>query len=225
MIDSKQLTTNTTKALMAFVAALVLAFACQVAGAEKAYAGAQMDKVISAADSFPAVTNLKWTDYAKVGNAFDRVDIDAATTEFSNEKDSLSADKKERYANAVLKMLDADARIDALVNAEKNKAAKVKGPKPKVKVGKKKAKVSWKKLSGKYKYQVYCSKKKSKGYELAATTTKNKATVKYLKKGKKYYFKILPVRIDIPTGSCMTFWMLDEVPGKYSAAVKSKKIK
>jgi hypothetical protein len=68
------------------------------------------------------------------------------------------------------------------------KLAKVKITKKKG--GKKKATLKWKKVAGAKEYQVYKSTKKNGKFKKAATVKKTKATVKKLKKGKTYYFKV-----------------------------------
>ena len=51
-------------------------------------------------------------------------------------------------------------------------------------------KVTWKKAKNAKKYQVYASTKKSSGFKKVATTSKTAVTVKKLKAGTKYYFKV-----------------------------------
>lgn len=50
--------------------------------------------------------------------------------------------------------------------------------------------LSWKKVSGADSYTVYMSKEKDSGYKKVKTTKKNKLTVKNLKAGTTYYFKV-----------------------------------
>lgn len=75
-------------------------------------------------------------------------------------------------------------------------AAKVtvmKQPKIKVKAAKRSAKISWKKDSSASGYRVYMSTKKKGKYKMAAIVSgkkKVKATIKKLKSGKTYYFKV-----------------------------------
>lgn len=85
--------------------------------------------------------------------------------------------------------------------------AKIKGLK--VKKSGNKAKVSWKKADGASKYEVWCALKKNfkKGLK-KITVKKTKATVKKLKKGKTYYFKVRGIA--------------DGVKGKFSAVKKIK---
>lgn len=58
------------------------------------------------------------------------------------------------------------------------------------KAGKKKATLKWKKVAGAKKYQVFMSSKKKGKFKKAMTVKTTKATVKKLKKGKAYYFKV-----------------------------------
>lgn len=61
----------------------------------------------------------------------------------------------------------------------------------KVKKSGNKAIVTWKKVSGAKKYEVLCSNAKNfKKIFKKASVSKNKATIKKLKKGKKYFFKV-----------------------------------
>ena len=91
--------------------------------------------------------------------------------------------------------------------AKEEKVAKVSGLK--VKKSGKAAVVSWKKASGAAKYEVLCSTAKNfkKGVK-KVTSGKTKATVKKLKKGTTYFFKVRGV-----SGS---------VKGAYSAVKKIK---
>lgn len=93
----------------------------------------------------------------------------------------------------------------------------VKKPSIKVKAGKKSATISWKKDSKAKGYKVYMATKKKGKYKVVATIKKNKTvkvTVKKLKKGKRYYFKVAAYQII----------QNKKVTGKASA-VKSVKIK
>ena len=53
-----------------------------------------------------------------------------------------------------------------------------------------KASLSWKEISGATGYVVYMSEKKDSGYEKIGSTKKLSCTIKNLKKGKTYYFKV-----------------------------------
>ncbi|MCR5690626.1 MAG: hypothetical protein K6G62_00190 [Eubacterium sp.] len=66
------------------------------------------------------------------------------------------------------------------------------------KVSQKKMKLSWKKVSGAVKYQISISTSQNSGYKKVTTTKKRTAIVKKcgkkrLKKGKKYYIRIIPM--------------------------------
>ena len=53
-----------------------------------------------------------------------------------------------------------------------------------------KASLSWKEVSGATGYVVYMSEKKDSGFEKIGSTKKLSCTIKNLKKGKTYYFKV-----------------------------------
>ncbi|MEA4922488.1 MAG: PQQ-binding-like beta-propeller repeat protein [Eubacteriaceae bacterium] len=76
----------------------------------------------------------------------------------------------------------------------KSSAAKAKPApcvtKAKAKAGKKKATVTWKKAKGASGYVVYKASSAKGKYKKVAAVKKNKAVVKKLKKGKKYWFKV-----------------------------------
>ena len=55
---------------------------------------------------------------------------------------------------------------------------------------KKKARITWKTAGKGYKYEVYVSKKLSKGFKKKATVAKTKAVVKKLKGKTTYYVKV-----------------------------------
>lgn len=57
-----------------------------------------------------------------------------------------------------------------------------------------KVNISWKKVKNAKKYYIYRSSKANRGYKKVASTTKTKAEIKNLKKGKTYYFKIKAVK-------------------------------
>lgn len=84
----------------------------------------------------------------------------------------------------------------------------------KVKAGKKKVTIKYKKAKGAQKYEIYRSKKKSKGYKKRTTTTKAKFVDKKVKKGKKYYYKVRSVRTKYGT-----------VKSKFTKPKRSKKVK
>ena len=54
-------------------------------------------------------------------------------------------------------------------------------------------KISWKKAANAKKYQVFYSQKKTSGYKRFGTTSKSEMTVKKLKKGTTYYFRVKSV--------------------------------
>ncbi len=69
-------------------------------------------------------------------------------------------------------------------------ATKPLTPAVKAKAGAAKASLSWKEISGATGYVVYMSEKKDSGYEKIGSTKKLSCTIKNLKKGKTYYFKL-----------------------------------
>lgn len=106
-------------------------------------------------------------------------------------------------------------------NATKNNTKKIKVKKAKItslKVSRKKIKVKIKKVSGAKGYQIKYSTKKSfkKKYTKTITVRKPKATLKKLKKGKKYYVKVRAYKLDTNK---------KKVYGKYSIVKRSKKVK
>lgn len=69
-------------------------------------------------------------------------------------------------------------------------ATKPAAPTISVKAGANKASLSWKQITGATGYVVYMSDKKDSGYEKIGSTKKLSCTIKNLKKGKTYYFKV-----------------------------------
>lgn len=69
-------------------------------------------------------------------------------------------------------------------------ATKPTAPAVKVKAGSAKASLSWKEVNGATGYVVYMSEKKDSGYKKMGSTKKLSCTIKNLKKGKTYYFKV-----------------------------------
>lgn len=83
--------------------------------------------------------------------------------------------------------------------SEPAKVTVMKKPKITVKAAKRSAKISWKKDSSASGYRVYMSNKKKGKYKLAATVVgkkKVKATIKKLKSGKTYFFKVSAYKED-----------------------------
>lgn len=91
-------------------------------------------------------------------------------------------------------------------------ATKTAVPTVTVKAGSQKASLSWKKVSGATGYVVYMSEKKDSGYKKLGSTQKLSCTIKNLKKGKTYYFRVRTYK---------------KVDGKYiySTACKYKAVK
>ncbi len=69
-------------------------------------------------------------------------------------------------------------------------ATKPAVPSVTAKAGQSKATLNWKKVTGITGYIVYMSEKKDSGYKKLGSTSKLSCTVKNLKKGKTYYFKV-----------------------------------
>ena len=113
--------------------------------------------------------------------------------------DVLTAEQQAKAANdakeaALIELGSAKAENEKLAAQVKTLNEKltvtgkqVKGVK--AKAGKKSLTISWKSLGKGYKYEVYTSLKMNKGFKKTAAS-KNKVTVKKLKKGKKYYVKV-----------------------------------
>ena len=138
--------------------------------------------------------------------------------------DELTADQKKLISEATLaKLTAAETVISNLKQNEAAKSATVKLIKV-VNVKGGKAKLSWEEAASVNGYQVFCStsKKFKKGLKKKAVNdpAKTKLTVKKLKKGKTYFFKIRPYTdiADSVTGDT------SEVYGKWSN-VKKVKIK
>lgn len=93
-------------------------------------------------------------------------------------------------------------KVSVSGSGNQSEAAKVtimKAPKITVKATGRWAKISWKKDSSASGYRVYMSNKKKGKYKLAATITGNKkvkATIKKLKSGRKYFFKVSAYKED-----------------------------
>lgn len=137
------------------------------------------------------------TGFTKIGNA--------KTTEYT--------DKKAKAGKTYFYKVTADGKNYS--NATSVKL--MKAPKLKVKAGKKRATLSWKKDTSASGYKVYMSTKKKGKYKVKKTLKKNtkvKVTIKKLKKGKTYFFKVTPYRTS-STG---------QYSGKASA-IKSVKVK
>lgn len=81
-------------------------------------------------------------------------------------------------------------KIWALSSAKVTTATKPLTPSFTVKAAEGKASLSWKQVSGATGYVVYMSEKKDSGYKKLGSTDKLSCTVKNLKKGKTYYFKV-----------------------------------
>ena len=62
--------------------------------------------------------------------------------------------------------------------------------KVKAKAQKNKAKITWKKAGKGYKYEIYSSRRLSKGYKKVADIKKAKKVIKKLVSNKTYYFKV-----------------------------------
>lgn len=83
--------------------------------------------------------------------------------------------------------------------SEPAKVTVMKKPKITVKAAKRSAKITWKKDSSASGYRIYKSNKKKGKYKLAATVAgkkKVKATIKKLKSGKTYFFKVSAYKED-----------------------------
>lgn len=132
------------------------------------------DKVSKAAGYTVYRSTKKFGTYKKVGTA--------SKTSFTDKK--IKAGKTYYYKVSV---------SNGVHQSDAAKVTVMKQPKIKVKAAKRSAKISWKKDGSAVGYRVYKSTKKKGGYKLAATVTgrkKVKVTIKKLKSGKTYYFKV-----------------------------------
>ena len=95
---------------------------------------------------------------------------------------------------------EASSEYTLFSNASNYKYAKATLAKPTIKsltAGKRKATVKWSRITGASGYKIYRSLKKSSGYTAVKTITKGSTvsyTNYYLKKGKRYYYKIRAYR-------------------------------
>ena len=80
---------------------------------------------------------------------------------------------------------------DKAISDDVKAATLPSAPSIKVTAGKKKADVKWGKVTGATNYTVYYSTSKKSGYKKAGTTSGKSYTVKKLKPGKTYYFKVV----------------------------------
>ena len=80
---------------------------------------------------------------------------------------------------------------DKAISDDVKAATLPSAPSIKVTAGKKKADVKWGKVNGATNYTVYYSTSKNSGYKKAGTTSGKSYTVKKLKPGKTYYFKVV----------------------------------
>lgn len=143
--------------------------------------------------------------------------------------DSETADKVQKIAIGKFKPEDknrgmwvkSDVSIDIAITAKKIEPTPA--PQPVVKApgrvtiskatpGKKQVKLTWKKVKGAKGYTVYKATKKNGKYKAVKTTTSLKYTVKKLKKGKTYYFKVRAYKMN--KGK--------KLYGKYSKIKKAK---
>ena len=175
----------------------------------------------AASGALPDLSKVSLGDSAQLAAALSAV-AKASQAAFGSSADLTDA-QKAAVTDAVEKYQDVEAAFEKLIDSETaaTQAKKVKSVK--ARAGKRKAVVSWKALGDNYRYEVFCSKKKSKGFKKVASTAKTKVTVAKLAKGKRYYFKVRGVRTDIPEkpGSLA----FKTVYTKFSAVAASKAVK
>ena len=188
-----------------------------------AYASTWTDDWIKQIDALPAADKMNMSQAEKAISLRDQLTDKYNRGELSDE-DLLAVGSAR-----LRKCTDASARKEYLeeqaLNAKKKAFAKQKVKGVKVKVKKGKVKVSWKKVSGATGYEVYASKKKNGKYRLVDDTWFSGAPKteiftsfdKYLKSGKKYYFKVRAVKDFYEDESV--------VKSKFSKKVRSKKLK
>ena len=181
-------------------------------------------KAVAACNALPAPAKVKLTDVKAVSAAFTALSSAVVVVDGEYPDDYYTKQDIDDLSAAYEKYKTVYNALDSLVKSESSKAKKAKSSGLKAQAGKKKATVSWKSLGGNYRYEVYYSLQKGRGYEKAATTQKSKVTVKKLQSGKKYYFKIRGVRTDIPLSAASDDYY-QTIYTKYSVVVASKAIK
>ena len=121
-------------------------------------------------------------------------DLTAAKAAQTEAEDALKKAKEDLVAAAAkVEEAQGDAEKQAAEIAElkeKNAILNKTIKKFKAKAKKKSALVSWKKVGSGFTYEVYRSTDPTKTFKKVATVKKVKTTVKKLKKGKTYYFKV-----------------------------------
>lgn len=141
------------------------------------------------------VTDKATIDAAALEKAkADLVAAEAALRKAQEEADQYKTDKKqaddelaamkEALQKAQEELSTAKAELEELTI----RSAKVAGIK--ATAGKKRVALKWKKLGDGYKYVVYQSTKKSKGFKKVKTVSSAKVTIRKLKKSKTYYYKV-----------------------------------
>lgn len=173
----------------------------QLAVLEKA--AEQTEQVVQAIEKLPALSKLTVGDANEIAAA--RAAYDALSEEQRAQVSAADVEKLEAaeakidLLNAQQKLKDAEGKKTKDAKTIKKLQAQVEKmtvqsktvTKVKVKAQKSgKAAVSWKSLGKGYQYVVYQSTKQNKGFKKAAAAKKAKATVKKLKKGKTYYYKV-----------------------------------
>lgn len=121
----------------------------------------------------------------------DLADAKAAQAEAESKLSQIQKDLEEAKTKAETAQGDADKlEEENAILKEKNAVLSKTVKKAKAKAKKKSALVSWKSAGKGFKYEVYRSTNPTKSFKKVKTTGKLKVTVKKLKKGKTYYFKV-----------------------------------
>ena len=155
--------------------------------------------VKDAQDKYDTLKAQSDVDKAELAQA--KADLDTAKAAEKEAKDNLDAAKAD-LATAKSKVTELEGKVSALeedLAAEESEIAELKEKnsilsktvkKVKAKAKKKSALVSWKSVGKGFKYEVYRSTNPTKSFKKVKTAKKLKVTVKKLKKGKTYYFKV-----------------------------------
>ena len=181
----------------------------ELASDAHAYALDAIDYVLEISDVAKTIEALPAADALKAADAEDVKDAKEAYDELSDGQKKAVGDanaNKIALSSAVIAKIEAEAALDKATEAKsgdvKKYEAKIKNlnaqiaimkktvKKVKAKAKKKSAAVSWKSLGKGFTYEVYKATSPTKTFKKAATSKKTKATVKKLKKGKTYYFKV-----------------------------------
>lgn len=156
------------------------------------------DKVsFSAADGYDVAASGMTIDELTAKNAMLAYEVNGSGIYETAKKDKTKFGHFRLYLDG-----QQPAKLVNSIMVEKQEQPQLQPAKPKlksVKAGKKKATVTWSKAKNADGYVLLCSTKKKSGFKAVKTISKastTKFTVKKLKKGKTYYFKVRSYRKD-----------------------------